>query len=191
MFSDEIEEQLVMQIKNNNISAFSKLCLKYDNLFNKLSWDFTKRYPYLPLEFDDFYNYSIYLFYKLILEYKIDSKKPFPIYIKTFLKFNISNYVKKFQTKNNVFNNKLFPIPEDNYAFLEPSNDYLMEEVEEIIQKIVFLTNSEKTILIKLLDDQKPANIASSLNKNTTSIYASLSRIRKKINNNPYFILNI
>ncbi len=181
MFSDGDEKDLVLQIKANGCqAAFSKLKDRYDNLLNKLSWEYLRRYPYLPLEFEDFYNYSIYLLYRLTINYDLESSKSFPLYIKTFLKFHITNYIKKFQTKNNVLMNKMFPIIDDFYS-KDNEEDYLLEDIENEINKFNFLTKLEKEILYSFIAGEKPEDIAKRLDKKTTSIYASFSRLRRKL----------
>ncbi len=181
MFSDGDEERLVLQIKlNGDQFAFNELKGRYDNLLNKLSWEYLRRYPYLPLEFEDFYNYSVYLLYKLTINYDLNSAKSFPLYIKTFLKFHITNYIKKFQTKNNVLMNRMFPIVDDFY-FNDPEEDYHLEDIELEVNNFNFLTSLEKEILNSFIAGEKPEEIAKRLDKKTTSIYASFSRLRRKL----------
>ncbi len=184
MFSNEEEKQLVLEVQSgNNEKALKILILKYENLLRSVVWTYIKKYPYSPFEFFDLYNYSIYIFENLTKKYKLDSEKSFPKYIQLFLKYYLSNYVKSFFTKNNTMMNN-FQFPEDNnFLYKAEEEDYSIDDIEKIINSLNFLTYMEKTItILTVCDELSPSTIAEKMDKNITSVYACMARVKNKMN---------
>ena len=174
--------KLVEKIKKEKcIKSYKKLLDEYDPLLKSLSSSFKRKYRHTPIEVEDIKNVMSYHFYKLILDYDETRQKTFPAYIKEFVYYRTSTWIKHYVTlnhqvmnysENNVDNNsqqidKLYL----NEEILDTKNTASLSPIEI---KIIELIKKEFTV----------KQISEMTNTNIKTVYAAKSRAITKIQNN-------
>ncbi len=181
---DPLEDQLklVKKIQEEKcVKSYKKLLGEYDPLIKSLSSSFKSKYRNTPIEIDDIKNVMSFHFYKLILDYDKSRKKAFPSYVKEFLYYRTSTWIKHYVTlnhqvmnysENNVDNNsqsidKMYL----NEELLDTKNTSSLSKLEV---QVIELTKSGMTI----------KEISLKLSINIKTLYAAKSRAIEKIQNN-------
>ena len=176
------QKKLIEKIKNEKcIKSYRQLLSEYDPLIKSLSISFSRKYKNTPIEIDDIKNVMSYHFYKLILDYDDNREKTFPSYIKEFLYYRTSTWIKHYVTLNHQVMN-----------YCENNVDNSSQKIDRIYLNAELLDTKKTSNLSKLeveiIELTKSGysikEISKKLDVNIKTLYAAKSRAIEKIQNN-------
>ena len=176
------QKELIEKIKNEKcVKSYKKLLNEYEPLIKSLSLSFSKKYKNTPIEIDDIKNVMSYYFYKLILDYDDNREKMFPSYIKEFLYYRTSTWIKHYVTLNHQVMNYYENSTDNNSQKID--RVYLNEELLDT-DKTSNLSKLEVNVIELTKNGYSIKEISEKLNVNIKTLYAAKSRAIEKIQNN-------
>ena len=132
MLIDPNQLEFINNVKNKKCEkSFIELLNLYEPLINNMAYSFKLKFKNTPVEIDDIKNVMKFNFFKLIIDYDESFKKSFPAYIKEFLFYKTSSWIKHYISLNNQVMNyyefdKTESLPSEetnfNYEYLNVEN---------------------------------------------------------------------
>lgn len=171
---------LVKEIqKSNDRRSYILLLNQYKPLIKSLTYSFKSKYYAVPMELSDIENMLQFFFYELVLEYDENSKKMFPSFIKEFLFYKGSSWLRGYITLNNKVLNFADEIAEDIRSS-EQIKEHIETELLDI-ENMTYLSKLEKQVINYNKDGVSIKQISSKLDINEKTLYAARARAIKKI----------
>ena len=188
-YKDINDYELVYLVKENDDYAMDILLKKYDPIFNSLSKEFIRKYPYIGLTIDDLVQESKVAFMKALKTYNENSKDKNSLpytYILFCLRRHLINVCKSFSnTKHYILNNSY------NVESLDNIKDETIEDVDQtLISKELFfrcknMLNFEQSAIFELkINGFSNKEIGTLLDISGTTLIGRVSLIRKILKNN-------
>lgn len=180
--NDSLKEQLILveNIKNNQCTkSYRTLLSDYDPLIKSLSLSFKMKYRQTPIEIEDIRNVMSYHFHNLVMNYDTERQKSFPAYIKEFLYYRTSTWIKHYIT----FNHQIMNFSKndmDNNSFKIDDHYSIDEEILDT-RKTPNLSKIESQIIDFIKEDYSIKEISEKLNVNIKTLYAAKNRAIEKI----------
>lgn len=178
----EKQLELVKKVKAEKCEkCYKQLLEEYEPLIKSLSASFKKKYMCTPIEIDDIKNVMSYHFYKLVLDYDENREKTFPSYVKEFLYYRTSTWIKHYIT----LNHQVMNYSENNVDNSSQKMDklYLYEEILDT-NKTTNLSKLEIEIIELTKNGYTIKEISEKINVNIKTLYAAKNRAIEKIQNN-------
>ena len=179
----EKQINLVNKIKNKKCSrSYKELLNDYQPLIISLSLTFNKTYRQTPLEIEDIRNVMSFYFHKLVIDYNPEKQKEFSSYIKEFLYYRTSTWIKHYITLNhqvmNFYDETIIHDQTQSINRLEINSDILEPK------NTPALTETEVKIINMIKDGYSMKEISTLLKINLKTLYAAKKRAINKIKNN-------
>ena len=183
MSSWETQLELVENIKRHECSkSYKKLLADYQPLIISLSINFKRKYHQTPIELDDIKNVMSFYFYKLIMDYDKSRKKEFPSYIKEFLYYRTSTWIKHYIT----LNHQVMNFYDETYIHEKTGKQDRLNINKDILEpeNTPSLNRTEIKIINFIKDGYSMKEISTMLGINLKTLYATKTRAINKIKSN-------
>ncbi|MDR2828270.1 MAG: hypothetical protein LBV51_02485 [Acholeplasmatales bacterium] len=147
--------------------AFETLLKKYEPLIKKLISEYSYNYK----DYDDLYQESSFLLYKLAVSFSEDKNKTFTRYFESNLKWMILGVLSK----------------KPKYILREEVDNFPCDDSKIIVAREMDISKYDFTVLEKqvydylIIENMKPINIIKILNINSKVVYNAISRIKAKM----------
>lgn len=167
---------------NKTRDKITTLMDRYENLIHSTSHYFMRNYVGTPIEFEDLVNITKFYFIELTENYDESRKMPFPSYIKRYLHFKVSNYMRQFTRLSSKINNSIGEFEELVYVEnIEDDYSEVFSDKREQIEQV--LNPMEQSIFNMLLQGKSYDEISTLTDKKHGAVYAYSNRIKCKLRN--------
>lgn len=174
---------LIKKIKNEQCyKCYIELLKDYEPLIISLGLSFKRKYRQTPIELEDIKNVMSFYFYKLILDYDSSRQKEFPSYIKEFLYYRTSTWIKHYIT----LNHQVMNYYEESHIHERTQKIDRLNINSDILEPENTPTLSKKEIRIInfIKDGYTMKEISTVMDINLKTLYASKNRALDKIKEN-------